>query len=307
MKSVNFFNIDLNLLLTLAVLLQTRSVSATARRLGTSQPTASRALGRLRDLFKDPLLIRTNVGMELTRRGEDLVEPLQQWLTHTNSLFIDHAFDPATVERRYRIAATDFGVTSVISPALSRLNESAPGATLEIMPFANDMPRRLASGEVDLILSGLDPDQSIAYSRRLFSLPGACIMRAEHPLAQIVQEQITLDQFLDWPHISILIDESGDDRIGQMLGRRAAERKVLATTPYCQTAQAMIAGSDALAILPCPLAQQLANDARIVARRAPEGLAPMDYWVLWHERSRRDPATIWLIDLLCECSGELAG
>ena len=60
---------DLNLLTTLYSLIITRSVTLSAQRLGVSQPAVSRSLGRLRELLHDPLLIKTNNGMALTRRA----------------------------------------------------------------------------------------------------------------------------------------------------------------------------------------------------------------------------------------------
>ena len=53
---------DLNLIRALALLLETRSVTAAARRAGVTQSAMSRTLGRLRDAFADPLLVRTGRG-----------------------------------------------------------------------------------------------------------------------------------------------------------------------------------------------------------------------------------------------------
>ena len=88
-------NFDANLLVTLATLVRTRSVTRTAAQLGTSQPSVSRALRQLRQLLDDPLLVRTGGGMALTRRAEELVDPLQTWLTATGALLEPQAFDPS--------------------------------------------------------------------------------------------------------------------------------------------------------------------------------------------------------------------
>lgn len=257
-------------------------------------------MARLRELFGDPLLIRTNKGMELTRRAEELVAPLQAWLAHTDSLFVHRVFDPATVDRRFKVASTDFGVTSVIAPALSRFHREAPAATFDVVPFTDSMFAKLTSGEIDLIISGMDPDNSVIYSQRLFAMVATCVMRADHPLASETEGQLSIDQFLAWPHISILVGESGYDRIASLLGERASERKVIATVPYFQAAHAMLAASDALVLLPQPGVQQLVDREQFAIRKAPGIFAPMDYWILWHERSRRDPATMWLIDIISE-------
>ena len=49
---------DLNMLVILAQLLRTRSVTRTARHMGVSQPAISRSLAQLRELLGDPLLVR---------------------------------------------------------------------------------------------------------------------------------------------------------------------------------------------------------------------------------------------------------
>ena len=59
--------LDLNLLVPLDALLQERSVTRAAERLGLSQPTVSAALARLRRHFGDELLARVGNAYELTR------------------------------------------------------------------------------------------------------------------------------------------------------------------------------------------------------------------------------------------------
>ncbi len=298
---ISLFHIDLNLLTTLSLLLQTRSVSATARRLGTSQPTASRSLARLREVFDDPLLIRTNKGMELTSRAQGLATPLEEWLANTSALFTTKELDPATIERRFRIATTDYGVTAVLSPALQRLNELAPGITLDIVTFSDAMFAKLTSGEIDLIISGLAPDHRATYSRKLFTETQLCMVRADHPLADIVDDRLSLDQYLDWPHISIQVGESPIDPINNWLGDHAPRRRILAKTPYFQAALTMLGTSDAIITLPSRGINKYVDRNQLRLLAPPDIFPIFDYWILWHERSRRDPATMWILDLIEMC------
>ena len=57
------------------VLLKERNVTRAAESLGISQPAMSNGLRRLRDLFADPLLVRTSDGMKPTERAE-LLQPM---------------------------------------------------------------------------------------------------------------------------------------------------------------------------------------------------------------------------------------
>ncbi|WP_226790110.1 helix-turn-helix domain-containing protein [Rahnella sikkimica] len=76
MKDINendFGKIDLNLLIVLVIMADERSVTRTAKRLHLGQPAMSAALKRLREMFDDPLFIRTSEGMLPTSRAEKLV------------------------------------------------------------------------------------------------------------------------------------------------------------------------------------------------------------------------------------------
>lgn len=289
------------------MLLQTRSVTATARRLGASQPTASRALARLREMFNDPLLIRTNRGMELTRKAEELVSPLEDWLASTHSLFVADSFDPASIDRRFRIAATDFGVATVVAPALQRLQAEAPGAAFDMVAYAENMPARLASGELDLILTGLDPDLSVIYGEQLFSDPLVCVARADHPLFADLDGAIGIDSYLSWPHVSLTVGDDGFDRVASYLGGDAERRRVVATLPYFHTAPLLTGGTDAIVTVARRTAKLWSNMPGVAFFDPPAEFPPFTYWALYHERNRRDPATRWIVDVLARACASAGG
>ena len=99
---MNLNSLDLNLLVALDALLREANVSRAAMRIGLSQPAASHALQRLRDLIGDPLLVRSGARMELTPRAQALRAPLAQALDQVRSLFIPDDFDAARSERQFR-------------------------------------------------------------------------------------------------------------------------------------------------------------------------------------------------------------
>lgn len=244
--------------------------------------------------------------MELTRRGEELIEPLRDWLATTTSLFTVKDFDPGTLERRFRIASTDFGVFSALSPLLGTFREQAPNASIDIVPFDDTMIGKLGSGELDLVVTGSKPDFSATYGCHLFTESCSCLMRASHPVWHEDGRALSLEHFLKWPHISVAVGDAGLDHISSFLSEGGVERKVVVTLPYFQTASHLVSVSDAIATLPSRLAQTFAEDARFAIMPAPPEITPFDYWVLWHERSRRDPATLWVIDLLVAACTETA-
>src|ERR1044071_4013650 len=69
---------DLNLLITLNVLLEEGSVARAAQRLRLSPSAMSRALARLRETTGDPLLVRAGRGLVPTPRALELRERVSQ-------------------------------------------------------------------------------------------------------------------------------------------------------------------------------------------------------------------------------------
>lgn len=290
---------DLNMLAVLAHLLRTQSVTMTADRLGVSQPSVSRSLARLRELFNDPLLVRTARGMEPTRRAEELLEPLQQWLASGNALLSQPGFNPADLSRRFRIASTDFGVSAVLGPALPAIHQQAPGAAIDIQPLSADILMRLAAGELDMVISGLDSDPSLAHERYLFTESFSCVLSPHHPLAdKPAHVPLTTEEFLAYPHISMVISDTEFDRINMRLGKAAEQRRILARLPYFHAAPHIIGASDAIMTLPNRSALPLVQSHGLRCRKAPEFIGTFDYKLLWHERAHRDPAITWLCEMM---------
>ena len=187
---------DANLLLTLTILLQTQSVSRTAKRLGLSQPKVSRALAELRQMLADPLLVRSGGRMTLTQRGVELAAPLEKWMAATSTLLKPANFVPAELGRGFRIAATDYGMLSVISPVLPDITDAAPNCRLDVSGYSEEMFKKLASGEIDLIIYGFKPDMAVTHARHLFSETQSLIVRKNHPLASHRSHPIGLDDYL---------------------------------------------------------------------------------------------------------------
>src|SRR5262249_40164285 len=105
---MNLRSVDLNLLVALDALLSERHVTRAAARIGLSQPAMSNALGRLRGVFGDELLVRTPTGMTPTPRALELVDPLRQLLRQAERVLqSDRGFDPATSDRVFTIRMSD--------------------------------------------------------------------------------------------------------------------------------------------------------------------------------------------------------
>ena len=112
---------DLNLLVTLDALLQERSVTSAARRLGISQPAASQALARLRRHFDDELLARQGGSYALTPKASGLLDELAELLDRAKLVVEGESdFNPLSSDREFRLMCSDYAAVVIGSELSNR-------------------------------------------------------------------------------------------------------------------------------------------------------------------------------------------
>jgi DNA-binding transcriptional LysR family regulator len=169
----NIRTVDLNLLRTFHAVHATRNVSRAADRLGLSQPTVSHALRRLRELYKDPLFVRTQGGMAPTAKADSLAKAVQHAL-HILDVAIDETehYDPARSERTFRLYMTDIGETVFLPPLTRALAKIAPRIRLDIFQLdEKDIRPALETGRIDLAIGYLpvlaDGGEAVSAAREI--------------------------------------------------------------------------------------------------------------------------------------------
>lgn len=286
---------DLNLLRTLSALLETRSVSRAADRLGVTQPAVSGMLARLREAFGDPLFVRTQRGMLPTPQAEALAPQLAQVLAGMEALLHPGAFDPARATLTLRIAATDYAQRAVLLPFLDRLRREAPGVRLSVRPVAADFARQLAEGGLDMALVTPEMSPGSLKARRLFDETYVTLLRADHPLRADV---MTLDGFCALDHAIMSHDGSAfagpTDAALEKLGRR---RRVVVSVPNFTVLIDLIRRTDVIALVPSRL---VTAEPGVLALPPPLRVEGFRKILTWHDRLHHDPAQKWFRDKMAE-------
>ena len=295
---------DLNLLPVFVALMEERSVTRAAGRLGVTQAALSNALGRLRTVLQDPLFIRERYGMRPTPKAEQLAPALAQALAALDTVVLgQRAFDPARADQVFTVATNSY-VEFVLVPALvARLSTLAPGIRLRTLPFGADLAETgVTSGTTAMALGRIDeaPDnlvvQHIADDRL------ACVVRADHP---VVGHRITKAQFERLKHVNVL--PPGRLRAGlfQALDRQGLKREVVASVTHFAAIAEIVAATDYCTTLPQLICRRLAHDQRLKVLPAPVDLGSFPLHMAWHVRYRQDPAHTWLRTLVAEVAGSL--
>lgn len=292
MREVDLAGIDLNLLKLLDALLRERSVTRAGQRLGLSQPAASRALGRLRRMLADRLVVRTPQGLEPTPRAAALAEPVARLLEGARSIVAPAAFDPATARGKIVIGSVDY-TTLLLMPALvARLSRLAPGLDLEVPPLVGDHVELIAGGAADLALGVYDELPAGFFRRLLYDEDLVCVVRQGHPVAG---QGLTLERFVALSHIAIVVTGRGEAPVDIALARLGLSRRVAMRLPHFLVAPMLVARSDMILSMPRRLARQAAAMVPLtVLELPPLDIAPLPMSMIWHERRQDDPAHAWL-------------
>jgi len=289
--------LDLNLLVTLDVLLAEQNVTRAAERLHFSQPSVSVQLAKLRDIFGDPLLLPGPRGMRPTARAESLREPLREALASLErAVSPEAAFDPATADNTWRIAATDYTESTVLLPALSGLRAAAPHTRIAVLEI---MPQRLAkqaeNGEIDLAFHITSPETAGFHQQVLYTESYVLVGRKDHPK---LKRRPTLAQFCALEHVIVSPDGGGfAGPTDAALATLGMQRHVALSVPHFLFVRSVLATTDLVSMQPLRLAKHW-PELRSVA--PPVDVPGYEMSMYWHERVHRDPAHRWLRDFIAQ-------
>jgi len=291
----NLRNFDLNLLLAFDVLMQERNVTRAAERMFVTQSAMSHTLHRLRQQLDDPLLFKTPSGMQPTDRALALVAPVRSLLLEMDRLLEPpQAFDPASSQRRFTIAATDY-MEFLLLPDLSRLIEqTAPGVDIHIKRTESAFPlTQLENGSLDVVLgfaSVLEPPAQLN-CEHLFVDQMACVVREDHPQ---IHHAPNLQDYLTATHMLISRTGSQIGVIDEKLAELGLERRLKLIVPHFLSAPLIVAETDMILSLPYHLAVQFRKLVALRILPVPLDLPNYDLAMIWHPLREKDPAHCWL-------------
>lgn len=299
--------LDLNLLPALDALLHSKNVTVAARQIGVSQPTMSGILGRLRDQLHDPLLVRVGKSMQLTQRADALLPEVRQMLLAAEKLTLDPGpFRPESLERRFTMMTSEFGLFLIFPQVLEKMMAVAKGVQFDIS--AIDQPvESVYSGRVDLCVTGDlidDIGGEAARSVRTKTLMTdrfVAIVDNGHPLTGL----IGLDEFLAYPHVATQF--LGSSRAVEDVGSRnlSSKHPPRVRVPSFLSIAPMVAGTNSIGIVPARLAPQLCCDSNVRPIMLSDEFAEIAIKMLWHIRDDHDAAHTWLRGMMVARCQEL--
>ncbi len=282
--------LDARLLLSFEALMEERSVTRAAQRLGLSQQGLSGVLQRLRDLFDDPLFVRESRGITPTPRAEALAPRVSAALAGLAQLLEAEDFDPAAAEGTITVATSDYALNVVLTPLFRRFRALAPRVRLAALPLVSaTLGPQMRAGQVDLALTIQEFTPPNLHTQTLLSERYLCALRADHPLAG---EALDLETFCACEHLLVAPnrgDFSGPTDVALALEGR--KRRVGLVIPSFAVAGTILERTDLLAVLPERLFAGMNRNLAVYP--PPLEIAGFDLIAVWPPRLHQAPLHRW--------------
>ncbi len=293
-------SVDLRLLRSLLILMEERSVSRAAAQLNVSQPTMSHALGRLRRLFNDPLLLNSYGAMTPTTRGSEICTEVSDLLNRFDRILSPpEEFDPTRSRLRLAIIAPEFVGDVVIPAIMKRLQDEK--CHMEVEFLATDPAEAfdlLEKGTASFRLGWWpDPAPSLRH-KLLWTDRLVCVARPNHPR---LSSPITTAEFLDARHVRVRAPGRSFSMatIDAAAARAGRTIHVGALVQNALTMANTVAATDMVGTMSERLTGLLSH-IPLSTSPVPLDVPGINVALYWHERTHRDAAHKWFRTIICD-------
>ncbi|MDD5410310.1 MAG: LysR family transcriptional regulator [Methylobacter sp.] len=198
---MNIRNIDLNLLHVFVTVYDCKSITLAAKQLHLSQPAVSNAITRLNNALNMTLFVKNSRFIVPTRQADALYLDIKCCLQKITSTLSQRShFDPATSERTFRIATSNYGEIALFTKLVPHLQRVAPNIKIirDFFPI-NDFSQYLQNGQLDLGLFFDRPVEKGIHKEFLFNDPLVLITGPKQPP---LPDILTIDDIIKLDFIS---------------------------------------------------------------------------------------------------------
>jgi DNA-binding transcriptional LysR family regulator len=298
MDTSDLAKIDLNLLISLHVLIQEQSVSRAAERLHITQPAMSKTLSRLRRVFDDPLFTRSSHGMQATPRAQELAGELGGILSEIRQLVTGNHFDPQTHVGEVNLALSEYIGLALLPDLVAKLETQAPQLSIRVISRAENQLEQLALGKLDFAIHGEHSHYGEDFRvEKLGASATALFAREDHPLSR---SEVTPQSLARYPLIRLYVPDL--DQL-EIQGNSELYTQVIAggrgslEISHLLTALEVLRNTDYVMPAPAYILQN-AGATRGISALPPlaSGTPSTNYALVAHKRTAHSSLHSWLWD-----------
>ncbi len=254
-----------------------------ARRLHLTPSAMSHALGRIRELLGDEVLVRAGRGMVPTPRAEALAAPVRKLLSQAQAVLRDpEPFSPMNSHRAFRVVCTDY-VSTVLLPRVEQiLHEEAPHVGMYVCPLVPETMSQLRTGEVDGAIGVFASKPPEMHEQVLFNDRFVTVSRSDHP--RMRRSKLSLDMYLAEQHVLVAPSGSPSGPVDVLLAGRGLQRNVARTRPSFLSALWLVAESEFLLTVSRRIVTATATRLPVRIMPTPLPVTGNQLSILWHPR-----------------------
>jgi DNA-binding transcriptional LysR family regulator len=287
MSQFDPLDLDGRMLLLLATVVDERSITRAAERLGVTQSAVSHGLDKLRAIVGDAIVVKAGRGVVPTARAEDLAARARVLIGGLRGLAEPDGFDPARLATTLRIAANPLQRDLLLPRLFARLQAVAPGVTLQVVSSEVPTAAMLRDEQCQLVISPRPPDAGDIVQKRLFEdryrvFFDAAVRAA--PAGRAGYEQAE--------HVTVAYGQRGPMEIDRRLDQAGLRRRIVVQVPDFSGLRPFLLGTSRLATMPALLAVGLLHG--LAHAEVPAECPPMPMFMVWHLRHQADPMHRWL-------------
>lgn len=310
---MNISKIDLNLLIYLDVLLREKNVTRAASQLNITQPAMSNGLKRLRNLFNDPILVRTSDGMVPTERARSLSPVIRKILLELEeALQGEEEFNEQNSQRVFRIMASDYAASTLLPELLRRINQIAPNVTLDIMTPSDVNFHDVEAGKIDMAINRFDELPQSFHQKTVWRDSFSCLLSADNP----VVSKFNLNSYLSSKHVwvsktgfgvGVGMDPKDVQKLGwvdESLAKLGKKRDIKVFTRNYHVAMQLAYEDGLIATLPTRAAKLHEGDPNYTILKPPFDIPDIELKMIWSPLLHHDASHIWFRQLVVEAANK---
>ncbi len=292
---MNLYRLNLNLLPGLKALLDTQSVSLAAKQMHVTQSAMSRTLAQLREQLHDPILVRQGNRVFLSQKALRLKDDVNRVVAQASTIFENEQFDPFVTKKDFTIAGNYILLEKVLPDVLRQFWQQAPHFNFELLQFTPQLDKKLAAGQVDLVLGYVDkPPAGFSYEPLLDDAVCALVSE-DHPLAESTITTADLEQYSVIRHSSWL---GSPNFMRDYLQGLSENIRVVAKTPNLPIGLQLLKDTQHILISTENAAKANTYVQDMKVKALPGNPPTMEYYVVWPEYWEHNRAHRWFREFI---------
>jgi DNA-binding transcriptional LysR family regulator len=295
--------LDLNLFRVFDAIYTHGGISGAARALHLTQPAISHSLGRLREVFDDPLFIRTGNHMVPTERTRAMIDGIRQNLLGLfATVQAPGELNPLELDIEFRLALRDVLESTAIPVLMKHLDVIAPKVRLACRQVAREnFERELATGSLDFVLDRRTSGSPNLKRVHLADESVAVVAAADRfPKSKKV---LSGEDYLAARH-AVVSHLEGRDPIDSILAETGLSRRVTLRAAHYFSACRVVSESDILLTMPRRYAEELARLMPLRVFDTPVPVSPIQVFLYWHVSRDDDRVHQWMRELVIQLAAE---